>query len=139
MVYRIGRPPDPWDYPDWSQANTDRTFGNRFDDPNGEYRVLYASSSRLGCFLETLARYRPNLEAYAGLNDIEGENDFVPAGIVPYGWLDNRLIGSAEARGRFADVGSAEWIETLRRSLAPRLVQLHISDFDASVLQRTGP
>ena len=47
-VYRIGRRPNPWQYPDWSRANRDRTFGNRFDDPNGEYRVLYASSLPVG-------------------------------------------------------------------------------------------
>ena len=77
-VYRIGRRPDPWQYPDWSRANPDRTFGNRFDDPNGEYRVLYASSVRLGCFLETLARYRPDMALYAELQEIAGENDFIP-------------------------------------------------------------
>jgi len=54
-VYRIGRMPNPWEFPSWSKANPDGTFANRFDDPDGIYRVLYASSSRLGCFLETLA------------------------------------------------------------------------------------
>jgi len=58
-VHRIGRGSDPWQYPDWSRANPDRTFGNRFDDPDGEYRVLYAASRRLGCFLETLADTGP--------------------------------------------------------------------------------
>jgi hypothetical protein len=36
----------------------DGTFGNRYDDPRGEYRVLYATSQRVGAFIETLARYR---------------------------------------------------------------------------------
>ena len=43
-IYRIGRKPDPWQPPDWSRANPDGTFGNRFDDPEGYYRVLYAAS-----------------------------------------------------------------------------------------------
>ena len=137
-VHRIGRSPDPWQYPDWSRANPDRTFGNRFDDPNGEYRVLYTSSARLGCFLETLARYRPDLALYAELKEIEGEDDFVPAGLVPHEWLKNRLMGSANAEGKFADVGASEWIEALRRELAPLMISFGIPDFDASVLQGSG-
>jgi len=138
-VHRIGRKPDPWEYPDWSRANPDRTFGNRFDDPDGEYRVLYASSARLGCFLETLARYRPDLTVFAELQEIEGENDFVPAGVVPIQWFANRVMGSAEAHGQYADIGASQWIATLRHRLAPLLIQLGIPDFDASVLQRSGP
>lgn len=138
-VHRIGRRPDPWQYPDWSLANQDRTFGNRFDDPNGEYRVLYASSMRLGCFLETLARYRPDLALYAELREIAGEDDFVPAGIVPREWLCNRMIGSANAQGRFADVGASDWLSKLRRILATLLISHGLPDLDASVLQRSGP
>src|SRR4051794_14855378 len=138
-VHRIGRRPDPWQYPDWSRANRDRTFGNRFDDPNGEYRVLYASSVRLGCFLETLARYRPDMALYAELQEIAGENDFIPPGIVPREWFHLRVMGSANAHGSFADIGASDWISTLRRKLAALLIQLGIPDFDASVLQRSGP
>ena len=138
-VHRIGRRPDPWQYPDWSKANRDRTFGNRFDDPNGEYRVLYASSLRLGCFLETLARYRPDMALYAELQEIAGDDDFLPPGIVPVEWFDQRVMGAATARGRFADIGASDWISTLRRTLAPLLIHLGIPDFDASVLQRSGP
>jgi hypothetical protein len=138
-VHRIGRRPDTWQYPDWSRANQDGTFGNRFDDPNGEYRVLYASFMRLGCFLETLARYRPDLALYAELREIDGEDDFVPMGIVPREWFRNRMTGSANARGRFADVGASDWLSKLRRILAPLLISLGIPDFDASVLQRNGP
>jgi hypothetical protein len=39
-IFRIARRPDPWQPPDWSRANPDLTFGNRFDDPEGYYRVL---------------------------------------------------------------------------------------------------
>ena len=53
VIYRMGRVPDPWGVPDWASAGPDGTFGNRFDDPDATYRVLYASSQRLGCFLET--------------------------------------------------------------------------------------
>ena len=63
-VFRLGRRPDAWQPPDWFLAQSDGTFGNRFDDPDGYYRVLYASSQRLACFIETLARFRPELFSF---------------------------------------------------------------------------
>lgn len=52
-VFRLGRGPDPWGWPDWSLAGPGGTIGNRRGDPFGRYRVLYACSERLGAFLET--------------------------------------------------------------------------------------
>jgi hypothetical protein len=60
-VYRVGRKPDPFEWPDWASAGPMDTFANRYDDPEGIYRVLYVSSQRVGAFVETLARYRPGL------------------------------------------------------------------------------
>ena len=40
-LFRLGRRPDAWQPPDWFLAHSDGTFGNRFDDPDGYYRVLY--------------------------------------------------------------------------------------------------
>jgi RES domain len=67
----VGRKPDPWLPPDWAYAK-DGTFGNRFDDPEGIYRVLYASTQPLACYLETLARFRPDLTLLVELQSIEG-------------------------------------------------------------------
>lgn len=76
-VYRVGRRPDPWAWPDWAHAGRDGTFGNRYDDPGAVYRVLYASSERVGTFLETLARFRPDPEVVAELRKIVGQRDDV--------------------------------------------------------------
>jgi hypothetical protein len=95
-VFRIARRPDPWQPPDWSCASADGTFGNRFDDPEGYYRVLYASSQKLSCFVETLARFRPDLSLLAEFQDVEEENDFFPLGHVPPEWCDGRLLGTAK-------------------------------------------
>lgn len=138
-IHRIGRQPDAWEYPDWAWANPDGTFGNRFDDPNGQYRVLYASTQRLGCFLETLARFRPNLTVYAAFEEMDGDNDVVSKGIVPLDWFTNRLIGFGSSFGRFADIGTAGWIAHLRTTLAPLCIRLGIRDLDASALQLTAP
>jgi len=94
---------------------------------------------RLGCVFETLARFRPDVAFYAELQAIEGEDDFVPVGIVPREWLSKRLMGSADAAGEFADIGASDWVATLWGTLATLLISLGIPDFDASVLQRSGP
>lgn len=138
-IYRIARRPDPWQPPDWSRANPDGTFGNRFDDPEGYYRVIYAASQKLSCFLETLARFRPDLSLLDELNGIEGENDFLPLGTVPREWCEERLLGSAHAEGNYADIYGAEWIAHLRHRLAEECLKLGLDDLDASVLQRSAP
>jgi hypothetical protein len=68
------RRPDAWQWPEWAYAGSDGTFGNRYDDPLGEYRVLYASSQRRGAFLETLARFRVDVSLVAELDAIEGDD-----------------------------------------------------------------
>jgi hypothetical protein len=87
--------------------------------------------------LETLARYRPDITLYSELQEIAGENDFIPRGIVPLQWFDRRMIGSAEPEGTFAKIGDADWIARIRHTLAPLLLQLGIADFDASVRQES--
>jgi len=139
VIFRLGRKPDPWQPPDWSRAKSDGTFENRFDDPQGYYRVLYAASQELSCFLETLARFRVDLSLLAELEGIEGENDFFPLGEVPREWCEQRLLGSASATGAYADIYAVEWIEFLRRDLANECLRLGIEDLDAGILQRGSP
>ena len=138
-LHRIGRWPDPWQPPDWAHSHSDGTFGNRFDDPQAYYRVIYASSQRLGCFLETLARFRPDLTLLAEFAEIEGDDDFTPLATVPATWLPTRLIGSAQADGQYADVYAPEWIAYLRRELASTAVALGLSEIDAATLQAGRP
>jgi hypothetical protein len=138
-VYRLGRRPDAWQPPEWSLAHSDGTFGNRFDDPDGYYRVLYASSQRLACFVETLARFRPDLSLLAELDAIEGENDFVRLGTLPRNWLDARTMGSAEIDGVFADIYGVAWVSQLRRTLAGEALRLGMKDIDLSSLERAEP
>jgi RES domain len=138
-IFRIGRKPDPWQPPDWSRAQSDGTFGNRFDDPLGYYRVLYASTQRASCFIETLARFRPDLTLLSELSDIEGENDFVPLGVVPQEWCDQRMIGAAEVRGEYAEIYATAWIAYLRIKLADECLRLGLQDLDASVIQSASP
>jgi hypothetical protein len=142
--YRIGRKPDPWRAPDWAFADQNKTFGNRFDDSEGYFRVLYASSTRLGCFLETLARFRKppaSSELLQNLQEISNvTSDFTPPNTVPATWLTPRCMGRAIPRaGRYARIYSSDWLSYLRKLFEPDLlssglVQGKNADFDIHLL-----
>src|SRR6266496_1628675 len=127
----MGRLLDAWAVPDWASAGPDGTFGNRFDDPDATYRVLYASSQKLGCFLETLARFRLDPKLMAELGEIDGDDDHFPLGEVPVEWVQRRILGVATAAGEYADICSSEWISRLRRALAEHLERFGLDDIDA--------
>jgi RES domain len=76
IIYRLGREPDPWEWADWTNTREDGTFGNRYDDPDGQYRVLYASTERQTTLCECLARFRPDLAVAAA--QIEEDDDGAP-------------------------------------------------------------
>lgn len=137
-IYRVARYPDAWQLPDWSRAK-DGTFGNRFDDPESDYRVLYAASQEVSCYVETLARFRPDLTLMEELREIKGDDDFLPVGHVPLNWCDNRVIGTASADGNYADIYAVEWIAILRRKLVSDCLRMGLRDLDASALQNSSP
>ncbi len=138
-VYRLGRTPDPWAWPDWSRAAPDGTFGNRWDDPDGEFRVLYAASERVGAFVETLARFRPDLQLLAELDAIDGTADALPAGTIPREWLDVRRLGVARLGGRFAIAGTARSLATVRAALASSAIRHGLAEIDASTIRVVAP
>jgi len=141
VLHRVGRAPDPWAWPPWAYAGEDGTFGNRFDDPAGEYRVLYASSQRVGPFLETLARYRTDPALVATLEEIVGEEGdadrypTIPPGVVPAHWCETRRIGAARHDGPFSDIGQSSSVAHLRAALAGRLVHYGLEDLDVGELR----
>ena len=141
-VFRLGRIPDPWSWPDWAYAEADGTFGNRYDDPRGTYRVLYASTQRRGTFVECLAYFRPDIEVVAELNEITGEDsDEEPpgAGVVPTEWITRRCLGRATLAGDYADIGHHESIGELRAALAARAVHHALADLDAATIRLSAP
>ena len=138
-LYRLARIPDPLAWPDWAYAGLDGTFGNRWDDPLGSYRVLYVCTRRLGAFIETLARFRPDLSVVAELNAIKGDDDAPPPGIVPLRWLQGRRIGEATIPGSFVDIGDADSLATLRTHLAARAIHYGLSEIDAATIRLPAP
>jgi hypothetical protein len=115
----------------------DKTFGNRFDDPDGEYRVLYAGSDRLTCFVECLACFRPDLELLAALGQIAGRDE--APGFDVSDWVRSRAMGSARVDGQFADIYASGWLSLLRRKLASTAIALGVAEIDLSALQSPRP
>lgn len=143
-IFRVGRRPDAWSWPPWQYAGDDGMFGNRYDDPAGEYRVLYASSQRIGAFLETLARFRVDPAVAAALAQIAGDPQdakypTIAAGVVPRDWLVQRRAGTARHPGPFADVAHSDSLAHLRTVFAARLVHYDLDDLDAGDLRRRTP
>jgi hypothetical protein len=140
-LYRIGRRPDPWAFPDWANVGNDGTFGNRWDDPQGVYRVLYASSSRLGALVEVLARFRPDPHVFAALKEIEGDEGTAtqPPGELEAAWLRRRCLGVARVGGEFVDVGHSTSLARFREALASRVLHHGLDDLDAATIRLSAP
>jgi hypothetical protein len=141
-LHRVGRAPDAWALAPWTYAGPDNTFGNRYDDPEGEYRVLYAAGQRRGAFLETLARFRADLELVAELAAIDDDPDHptAPPATVPREWLQTRCVGAARADSlRFVDISHSRSLAHLRHELAPRLIHYGLDDLDAGDIRKRTP
>ena len=138
-VRRIGRLPDPWAWPPWEAQHSDNTFGNRWDDPEGVYRVVYACSQLEGAYVEVLSRFRPDPVVLAELAGIDGSNDDYQVGIIPTTWLETRTIGEATLTGIYADVGHARSLMYLRTAMAGRLIHYSIADLDAAAIRLSAP
>lgn len=134
-IFRLARKPDPWCPADWAFAGEDRTFGNRFDDSEGYFRVLYAGDTRLGCFIETLARFRKG-PVDSEVEAIASDADHISRGTVPASWLSKRCMGEAMIQGaRFAHLYHSESLAYLRNKFEAELVLSEgTPDFDMSVL-----
>jgi hypothetical protein len=137
QIYRISFSPDPWQPPGWEFV-ADK-FANRWDDPLAVYRVVYGSSHRRGCFLETLARFRSDPAVLIGLQEIEGDDDFVEPAGVPREWLTPRVISAGGISGEYADVGHSSWIGYMSRPLARECVRYGVSTLDAAALYSAAP
>ena len=138
-ILRVGRKPNPWAWPAWEIAGEDGTFGNRWDDARSTYRALYGSSQLEACFVETLARFRPDPHVLAELARIDGPEAVRPAGRLPRSWLQGRVVGEASVLGRFCDVGAPASLAHLHAALAATLVRHRIRELDGAAIRQTAP
>jgi hypothetical protein len=139
-VRRVGYAPNPWAWTAWEYG----PFAGRWDDPEDVYRVLYAASTALGCYLEVLAQFRPDPGLATDLETIEGDPDdiaypTVPAGELDRAWIARRRLGDASLAGRYVDVGHSRTIGALRPHFLGRALTIGLPDFDASAVRLAAP
>lgn len=133
---------DPLAPPDWPYAH-----GNRFDDPGevdgvspeARFRVVYCASERVCAFAETVARFRPNLRALAGIraaSDDPGIASVLRPGLITEDWRLKRRVGTIvlDPPLRFVDIADAKILAALRDVFAPLAVALGLPDFDLSAV-----
>lgn len=142
IVYRIGYRPDPFAWTPWQYA-TEGRFRGRWDDNDGRFRTLYVADRLLGCLVEVLADFRPDLIVLAALQDIDNDDDVdyptAPGGTVPVSWLHPRTAGQALLSGGFVDVSAARTVAVLRDLFAAEAAALGLPDLDAAALKLRAP
>ena len=143
-VYRVGHAPNPWIWTPWEYA-TNGVFGGRWDDPSGTWRSLYLADTLLGCYLEVLAPFRPDLGLAAALEGIEEDPDdaanyptIVP-GTLSTRWCRGRMAGAAHLAGWYANPSTSTSLPTIRAALGQLAATLGIPDIDAAAMKNTAP
>jgi hypothetical protein len=140
-VWRVGFEPDPWAWTPWIYATDAGLFDGRWDDERGQFRTLYTSASLLGCFLELLAKCRPDTMVQEGLDQIDDPGDLAaddeeaPAGTVGYDWLDGRQFGCATQTGRYCFVTHSRTVAALDDARLFTARGIASRDVDVSVLK----
>lgn len=131
-LYRLGRLPDPLAWPPLQYAGD-----GRFDDPLGEFRVLYIAEQRLACLVETLYRYRRPLAVLAAERAVSTDEP-APASlaVLPAGWWRKRAFHRLRlaTESRWLDLRSLDTRETLRPIFASLLTQLQLPELDLSAV-----
>ncbi len=140
VVYRVGRAGSSLELAPWTLA----PFTGRFDDPAQEYRVRYVGISRRGALIERLAKYRPDLNAIAAINEVESDSPpLVPS--VPLEWLDENEMATAAVDvpldNGIVDLTTGEGMARAHAAIeaARRRTGRALSDYDASVLMSATP
>lgn len=104
--------------------------------------MLYASSTRVGTFLETLARFRPDPHVLAAEIAADPRDEGYPSsapGRVSASWLERRSIGSATVDSAFADLGHSSTLAYLRDAMASTVLRFGLDDLDASSIRLHAP
>lgn len=131
-LYRLGRLPDPLAWPPFEYVGD-----ARFDDPLGEFRILYVAEGRLACLVETLYRFRRPLPALAAERALPADEP-PPATVasLPPGWRQKR--GFCRLRldegQRWLDLRSFDTREALRPVFASLLTHLRLPELDLSAV-----
>lgn len=146
-LYRLGYLPDPLIHTPWEYVGN-----GRFDDPHckapaepplGRFRTLYSGRPRLGCFVEALAKFRPDPTFLAQMQALDASDDTVDTladiGRIPADWREARAVShfTLPTDTRWLDLRAAATIQELRKEFANLISRLGLLDLDISSVR--GP
>lgn len=147
-VWRVGYPPEPWEWADWRWAGAAGRFTGRWDALDaGLYRTIYAGQDLFACLVELLAPLRPDPVLTLDMDQIvvdpkdEARFPTVPAGTIDVDdWARHRLASSARLQGRFCVVTASATITALWPQFHASAVSVYgLQDFDAAALKNARP
>jgi hypothetical protein len=101
--------------------------------------------TRLACYLEVLAGFRPDPHLAADLADIDEDphdaarHPTAPAGSLPTSWARHRRIGTAALTGHYALPADARSLPTLRARFLPMAIRYGLPDLDAAAVRLAEP
>lgn len=122
VVWRIGHAPDPWAWTPWEYAGDNGLFDGRWDDQLGKFRTIYTAQTLVGCFLEVLARLRPDVQLVRELDAIIDDDVSAPlyptaeAGAVGYEWLEDRVWARGTQTGAYCFITHSDSVAYLAAS-----------------------
>ncbi len=143
-VHRIGYAPNPWHWTAWEYAGVGGRFLGRWDDLNAVWRVLYAGSSALACYLEVLAPFRPDPALASEMAEIvvDDEDELLyptaATGELSISWCEPRRLCSAQMSGCFALPAHHETLPTLRQQFLQLAHRCGCTDLDAAAIRNTN-
>lgn len=141
-VHRVGYASGPWMWTPWQYAEDGR-FTGRWDDPDGHWRALYAADTRLACYLECLAPFRPDphvAEQLAGITVDDPDDELtLPGGTVPADWRRARRIGTGYLTGCYVVPADKESLPTLRDRFGALAALHRLPDVDAATIRLARP
>lgn len=141
-VWRVGFEPDPWAGTPWIYATDAGLFDGRWDDQRGVFRTLYTAASLLGCFLEFLAKHRPDTIVRDALAEIDDPDNLAagdheaPPGAIGYDWLDGRQFGRATQVGRYCFITHSRTVAALKKAGVFAAHGIAPYDVDAALLKK---
>ncbi len=137
-------PRKAWAWTPWQYA-TDGRFSGRWDDPDGLWRSRYVGGSRLACYVEVLAVFRPDPVLSLELDNIDeqpedaAEHPTLGLGLLPRAWLEPRRLGTATLHGWYAVPGASQSLPTLRARFLALARSLGLPDLDGAAIRLAEP
>lgn len=126
---------------------------NRWDSPDGSFRVRYLASTLRGCFVELMSRFRDDpatealLAAVEGIDGVPGPDHAKVDGVAE--WLEQQRVGTAIVDGSplIVDIDRAEFLTELNKhhrvrqalDASPLSAPNKPAELDFAVIRLTAP